>query len=411
VDAVRGQLEKILSSECFAHSERLSRFLRFAVEQAVQGQADRLKEYVVGVEVFDREESYDPRTDPIVRVEAGRLRSKLREYYEAAGRNDPILIDFQKGSYVPVFPKRATRTAPTPRKDLFQWRNVALALCLLLAGLAGFLVLLLASRNRDLRLELERSRQGGAQPELAPIWGRHFVPGVETFVVFGSPLFFAGASDSGLFLRSGRLNEPGSLLSNPDFQKLQQRFGPLSGPRYDYALMGDAIALQRLTAFFGRAGRRLTALPAHLAAWESIQDGNIIFLGAPRMLPQLKSLPVERDFEWDANQNIVNRRPSPGEQAAYVTPSHWEKVTYAVIASLPGVRPNREVLLLTAHSAPGTLAAVDYITRPDTSREMIEKLSLAERGERKHYEMVLRIFVDQGAPVKTEYVTHHRLLP
>ena len=106
VEAIRGQLEKILASACFAHSERLSRFLRFGVEQAVQGRADRLKEYAVGVEVFDRDHSYDPRTDPIVRVEAGRLRSKLREYYETEGRDDPILIDFQKGSYVPVFPKR-----------------------------------------------------------------------------------------------------------------------------------------------------------------------------------------------------------------------------------------------------------------------------------------------------------------
>jgi Tol biopolymer transport system component len=79
------------------------RFLRFTVEQTIQGQPNSLKESVLGMEVFDRTASFDPRTDTIVRVEARRLRSKLKEYYEGDGRGDPIRIDFPKGSYVPTF--------------------------------------------------------------------------------------------------------------------------------------------------------------------------------------------------------------------------------------------------------------------------------------------------------------------
>ena len=73
--AVRAPLERVLASPLFSASERLSRFLRFAVEQVLEGHGDRLKEYVLGVEVFDRDERYDPRLDSIVRVEARRLRS------------------------------------------------------------------------------------------------------------------------------------------------------------------------------------------------------------------------------------------------------------------------------------------------------------------------------------------------
>ena len=102
-EAVRSQLEKILASPGFTHSDRMVRFLRFTVEQALNGHASELKETVLGMEVFDRTSLFDPRTDTIVRVEARRLRSKLKEYYEGDGRGDTVRIDFPKGSYVPTF--------------------------------------------------------------------------------------------------------------------------------------------------------------------------------------------------------------------------------------------------------------------------------------------------------------------
>jgi len=102
-DAILSQLEKVLASPGFIHSDRMARFLRFTVDQALKGHASGLKETVLGMEVFDRSSSFDPRVDTIVRVEARRLRSKLKEYYEGEGRGDPVLIDFPKGSYVPTF--------------------------------------------------------------------------------------------------------------------------------------------------------------------------------------------------------------------------------------------------------------------------------------------------------------------
>ncbi|MCC6860293.1 MAG: hypothetical protein IT158_17120 [Bryobacterales bacterium] len=93
----------------------MSRFLRFVVEQALAGRGSELKEYLVGVEVFDRGEGYDPRVDPIVRVEARRLRSKLSAYYESEGAADPVRIDLPTGRYCPRFSRPGARTShPVP---------------------------------------------------------------------------------------------------------------------------------------------------------------------------------------------------------------------------------------------------------------------------------------------------------
>lgn len=100
--AIVAALEKVLTSATFIRSKRLGRFLRFTVEQCLDGRQNCLKEYLVGVEVFNKLESFDPRIDSIVRVEARRLRSKLERYYQTEGREDNVIIQFRKGSYVPM---------------------------------------------------------------------------------------------------------------------------------------------------------------------------------------------------------------------------------------------------------------------------------------------------------------------
>jgi tetratricopeptide (TPR) repeat protein len=103
---IRSQLDLILRSRAFIQSHRIRRFLQFVVEESLLGQPHRLKEYLIGLEVFDRREAFDPRVDSIVRVEARRLRYKLDEYYRSEGREDGIKIVLRKGSYVPIFEYR-----------------------------------------------------------------------------------------------------------------------------------------------------------------------------------------------------------------------------------------------------------------------------------------------------------------
>ena len=110
-EAVLQQLGQILRSPEFMKAPSLSQFLRFAVEQTLQGKGGVLKEYSIGVQVFGRGDSFDPATDNIVRVQARRLRAKLAQYYEREGHNDPVEIDFPKGKYAPLF---RMLSAPVP---------------------------------------------------------------------------------------------------------------------------------------------------------------------------------------------------------------------------------------------------------------------------------------------------------
>src|SRR5205823_11686345 len=110
--AIRQYLDRILASATFQQVDRLKRFISFIVSEAIAGRGDQLKEYVIGVQVFGKEQSFDPRTDPIVRVQARRLRARLVRYYREDGQNDEIVIDLPKGGYAPLFKRRAAGVAP-----------------------------------------------------------------------------------------------------------------------------------------------------------------------------------------------------------------------------------------------------------------------------------------------------------
>ena len=104
--AIRDELSRILESSFFVQSDRLGSFLRFTVETTLSGKAETLKEYLIGTVVYGRKPSYHPGEDSIVRSEARRLRSKLKQYYESDGQDDPVLIYYRPGSYVPAFVRR-----------------------------------------------------------------------------------------------------------------------------------------------------------------------------------------------------------------------------------------------------------------------------------------------------------------
>lgn len=112
-------MTRICASDLFVQSARLQRFLRYIAERTSAGDGDRLKEFVIGTEVFDRGDQYDPRLDSVVRVEAGRLRSKLEAYYAGPGATDPLVIRLPRGGYVPTFewpspPSSAAATSGAP---------------------------------------------------------------------------------------------------------------------------------------------------------------------------------------------------------------------------------------------------------------------------------------------------------
>jgi len=106
---IRAELERILSSSVFSIADRMTRFLRFAVEETLAGRGDDLNELLLGMAVYDRDRKFDPRVDSIVRVDAGRLRAKLREFYASKGANSLIGIEIPKGRYKAVFKRLQDR--------------------------------------------------------------------------------------------------------------------------------------------------------------------------------------------------------------------------------------------------------------------------------------------------------------
>jgi tetratricopeptide (TPR) repeat protein len=132
---VRAQLQRILAEPTFLRSERLSRFLAFVVNATLKGEQNGLKEYQLGVEVCDRGKSYDPRTDPVVRVEARRLRSALESYYANGGRDDSIIISLPKGGYVSSFTRRDTNPVKQKsRSARSKWASAVSAVVLVVAA-------------------------------------------------------------------------------------------------------------------------------------------------------------------------------------------------------------------------------------------------------------------------------------
>jgi adenylate cyclase len=162
---VRAQLDRILASRCFQQAGRASHFLRFVVEQTLAGGGQRLKGYTIGVEVFGRPADFDAQSDALVRVEAGRLRRRLVEYYASEGVGDPVRIDLPRGSYaveyravapsaVPAAPPPPPAAEAPPASNPFPWRRVAGVLAVLLVAAAAAIVWELAAL-RHVTKELE----------------------------------------------------------------------------------------------------------------------------------------------------------------------------------------------------------------------------------------------------------------
>jgi TolB-like protein len=167
-ESIRGALDKLLASPGFVNADRLTRFLRYTVEETLNGQTDKLKETLLGIEVFNRKPTYDPRVDAVVRTEAVKLRARLRDYYEADGRDDELIIDLPKGGYVPAFrirekvleapPAAAVEELETTLKGR-DWRP----------AIAGAAIIVILALSIFLTTRVRKHMPGAGGPEVASI--------------------------------------------------------------------------------------------------------------------------------------------------------------------------------------------------------------------------------------------------
>src|SRR5260370_363861 len=119
---IAAAVERMIASEVFSRSPQLGAFLRFVTDATLRGKSDRIKAYTIGLEVLRRDSSFDPQIDPIVRVEATRLRRAIERYYAGPGQQDAIVVDLPRGSYVPTFRRREMAiAAPALMGGVRQW--------------------------------------------------------------------------------------------------------------------------------------------------------------------------------------------------------------------------------------------------------------------------------------------------
>lgn len=398
-EEMRRQLDRILASETFRQAGSLRRLLAYLGEKSLNGEADQLKEYTVGLEAFGKPPTYNPQQDASVRVQAAKLRQKLEEYYRTEGAGDLVRVQFPKGRFKLEF---ETRPAAPPRRTRFG--------LLLVAGLAGALIG--AALSLLLAFLVWRDPAPAAvpwTPALEELWQPFLASSRPLLIGLGTPMF---AHFGPVFLRDPAANEPQELDGSPYLTALRKGFPNLEPvPTYLYTGVGEAIGATELVRLLAGRRREVTIKRSASVSWEDIERQDVIFLGSTKFNPQLKELPGGLELVMMPGE-IVNLKPRPGEAASlrgqWPTGAPYRISDYALITRIHGLHQRGEILILGANSTEGTLAAVRYMTQPSYAADLVAKLKQGGRLPR-HYQVVLHARLKQGMPVEVSYQFHHIL--
>lgn len=398
-EEMRRQLDRILNSETFRQAGSLRRLLAYLGEKSLNGEADQLKEYTVGLEAFGKPPTYNPQQDASVRVQAAKLRQKLEEYYRTEGAGDLVRVQFPKGRFKLEFETRSA--APAPRRS-----RLAAPVA---AGLAGAV---LGSALTLLVVSLIGRDPTPAVPwtaELEELWQPFLESSRPLLIGLGTPMF---AHLGPVFLRDPAANEPHELDASPYLGALRKGFPGLDPvPTYLYTGVGEAIGATELVRLLAGRRREVTIKRSASVSWEDIERQDVIFLGSTKFNPQLKELPGGLELVMMPGE-IVNLKPGPGEPASlrgqWPTGAPYRVSDYALITRIHGLHQRGEILILGANSTEGTLAAVRYMTQPSYAADLVAKLKQGGRLPR-HYQVVLHARLKQGMPVEVSYQFHHIL--
>jgi len=432
------QLEKVLHSRTLQNSENLRAFLRFVVEKTLADEDVQLKEYTIATEVFGRKSDYDPRIDSVVRVQAGRLRTKLQEYYTVEGKNDQIVIDLPKGHYHPVFNcphlesgqeistagARADGLAPNghpalaahgqPSMEGVSPRPKARASVLVLGGLVILLsvaVVTLYSSNRKLQRQAVTVDPSLNTDDFRAVWSP-FVDDPESplLVLSNPPLirFLNDADPASLARRAVQMTpeQTRSLIDAPEFK------GQYSGgnsPRLIpslgmYTGMGEAVGVYRLTDLMRSSNKTILLRQSRHVSASDLKYRNVILLGSIYVNEWSRRLPTVENFVHTFSATIENRDPLPGEEREYKPQFNEEtgvmSVDYALITVKPNVSGEHAVMTLAGIFSEGTEAAAEFVTTRNHLTLLGQGLRQlgGQNAPPKYYQALLKVEVENGTP-------------
>jgi hypothetical protein len=372
LEATHAQIQRILQSKAFRTSEIHRTLLSYLAEKSVSGTADGLKEYTVGLDVFAKPDTYDPRQESTVRMHVARLRQKLGQYYRTEGVEDPILVDLPKGGFKVTFEPREVRPEAIPEQVITivarRWGRKEIGL------IAGLLLAIALAIYFGTRLwQVERTSVQADRdwtPELKQLW--------EPLVSSKRPLIVC-----------------------------------LSMPTTGSSEAGTATGAVLLGQFLGMLHKQdvLVTSSDQIAAPE-VAMGNVVFLGPVVGNRQMQAMSADRPFVLEP-EGIRNMNPGPGEPELFADkPSHDPQDTeesYALISRVPGLYGNGEVLYLSGNRISSITGEVQAFTDAMFAKTLVSKMKKADGSLPRYYQVVLKIKSMDTMPIEVSYVLHREL--
>jgi len=405
------QVERVVGSDLLHGSESLCKLLRYLAEHSIDHPGAAVKEYQIATELFKRPDDFDPRLDATVRVQTGRLRSKLAEYYAGVGTKDPWIIEIPKGAYSLIFYPRALAPAPdlpTPASSdiaasagpqvrtsrYHPWLISVMVLSTITVLLVAALVTLLLNRSGAKRLV--KTDPADPPAALAFLWNDFVDTPEEPWVIF-SNAEFAGRPETGMHYFNPSADRGLPILDH-------------------YTGVGEVLGIHELDRVFASLHHGLRVKRGRLLSLDDAKNNDLIFVGSPSENLSLREIPTTRDFVFRSVEkgprkgdlSVVNVHPGQGEENFYISTQRLPLTEdYAVIGLMPGLNPARWVMLLAGLTTIGTQAAVEYVSRPNTAEDLVRRIGGPESGKIAPFECVVRVKVTQGVPVQAELVAVH----
>jgi hypothetical protein len=391
------QIERIVSSPVLQNSEALCTLLKFLARRSLEAPDVSLKEHQIATVVFGRSPDFDPRLDSTVRVQMSRLRAKLAEYYNNAGRDDSIVVEIPKGSHGVTFREREAPPVPAPAPAVASPLPVpALRGAWKLAALGPLVVVVLLALLFGIRpSEPGQSAATRADGPLYMFWRGFLQSSEEPLVVF-SNAEFVGRPETGL------------RYYRPDRDASASVFDHYTG-------VGEVISIHELDQVFARLGRPVQLKRGRLLNWDDAKNRDVVFLGSPSENLSLRELSLGREFRFETMRDaprkgdlgIANLHPAPGEASVYLG-SRDLPITedYAVVELAPGPT-NARILMLAGTTTFGTQGAVEFVCDPERIRDLLPRVSDHASGL-VPFTALLRIKVSRGVPVDSALVALRR---
>jgi hypothetical protein len=410
----RVEIDRILQSDTFRSSDVLRRLLRFLAEKAIAGEADQLKEYTIGLDAFGKPPSYDPRSDAIVRLQAGRLRQKLAEYYRTEGKDDTVVVDLPRGHFKLVWRPRSTMPeipAPVPAEPAPAAISRASRMTLVLGAL---LLASLAWNVRGAILHPNSVASSAAitwTPELRTLWEPFIENNRPLLVAFEDSLFVGVIGTDGNVVAQLRIsgkNRWEDLVNSPGAVALRKGMGNLElAPRYNFAARSDLDASMRLGKLLGPWEPALSIARLSQISWQSLSDNNVLMIGSKQALDEkLLGLPMKPELVVEPG-GVRNLHPRPGEPAIWTDtqPATFDGEVFALVSALPGPVGNTRVGSFSSNRFWGNAGAIESFTSPVFARMIVGKLKADFKKVPQYYQVLLKVKYRDGVATDVSYVT------